>query len=212
MHCETAIRRSARARQFGEAALGAPVRGGMQLRHRPAVMSWMVAVRRARRGGRRTRTRRERCRRRASASRAPAAACSSTAPARPGPSTCAGGPATERVVVERPEIAQARKRADRIAAGLPAQVRDPVIEVVLDAGAADQQRSGVNRDVHVLYSEFMASLVARHHHHHRHATHATGGVLIALTSKLERTPAASTRRAFLLCTRHESGFRQSRTA
>jgi hypothetical protein len=53
-------------------------------------------------------------------------------------------------MVERGQRTEAREGADGVASGLEPEVADPMIEVVLDAGAADQQGSGVNDDVHVL--------------------------------------------------------------
>ena len=46
------------------------------------------------------------------------------------------------------KIAKRRKRADGVRAGETPQVTDPVIEIVLDAGAADEQRYGVDDDAH----------------------------------------------------------------
>jgi hypothetical protein len=52
---------------------------------------------------------------------------------------------------------------------------DPVIDVVLDTGAADEQGHGIDHYVHslqyVLYWQFMrAATVARHHRHHHAST------------------------------------------
>ena len=78
------------------------------------------------------------------------------------------------VVPQRAEVAQGGEGRDRIPSGEAPQMIDPVIQIVLDTGAAYEQRHGVDDDAHslqyVLYWQFMrAATVARHHHHHASA-------------------------------------------
>ena len=75
---------------------------------------------------------------------------------------------------QRAELAQRRECIHGIRAGGAAQVRDPIIEIVLDTGAANEQRYGVDDDAHpfqyVLNYRFMtASSVTRHSHRHHTA-------------------------------------------
>ena len=74
---------------------------------------------------------------------------------------------------QRAKPPERRKCADGIGSGEAPQVIDPVIKVILDTGAADEQRYGVDDDAHrnqyVLNYRFMAAFtVARHHHTHGH--------------------------------------------
>ena len=51
-------------------------------------------------------------------------------------------------MIERAEAIERRERADGVRAGGPPQVVDPVVEVILDPGAADKQRHGVDDNAH----------------------------------------------------------------
>src|ERR1035438_4912801 len=64
------------------------------------------------------------------------------------------------VVMERKACIEGRKSADALArAGGAAQVFDPVIEIVLDAGAANQQRGGIDEHTHCFQDTRLASRV-----------------------------------------------------
>ncbi len=80
-------------------------------------------------------------------------------------------PRDRSFMVQGSQSAERRKRADRFASGSATQVIDPIVEIVLDTGAADEQRYGVDDDAHshqyVLNWRLMAAFtLARHRHTH----------------------------------------------
>jgi hypothetical protein len=61
---------------------------------------------------------------------------------------CAPGANNRGLVTERADVAERGEGADGVRTCRAAEVRDPVIEVILDAGAANEQRQSVDYDSH----------------------------------------------------------------